>query len=99
MSFAHPLALLLLLLLIPVGLLYWLRLRVPRVVIGTGVFWQQALAEEPFRAPLAAVADACLASTACADDNYARSGRGWTGDSATAADRVDTRQLGHHAGD
>jgi hypothetical protein len=50
MSFAHPLALLLLLLLIPVGLLYWLRLRVPRVVVGTGLFWQKALAEEPLRA-------------------------------------------------
>jgi hypothetical protein len=50
MSFAHPLALLLLLLLIPVVLLYWLRLRAPRVVVGTGLFWQQALAEEPLRA-------------------------------------------------
>ena len=50
MSFAHPLALLLLLLLVPVGLLYWLRLRVPRVVVGTGLFWQKALAEEPLRA-------------------------------------------------
>jgi hypothetical protein len=50
MSFAHPWALLLLLLLIPVGLLYWLRLRVPRVVVGTGPFWQKALAEEPYRA-------------------------------------------------
>ena len=50
MSFAHPQALLLLLLLIPVGLLYWLRLRVPRVVVGTGLFWQKALAEEPLRA-------------------------------------------------
>ena len=29
MNFAHPLALLLLLLLIPVALLYWLRVRVP----------------------------------------------------------------------
>ncbi len=50
MSFTHPLALLLLLLLIPVALLYWLRLRVPRVVVGTAPFWQQALAEERFRA-------------------------------------------------
>jgi hypothetical protein len=50
MSFAHPLALLLLLLLIPVALLYWMRLRVPRAVVGTSPFWQQALAEEPFRA-------------------------------------------------
>ncbi len=50
MSFAHPQALLLLLLLVPVGLLYWLRLRVPRVVVGTGLFWQRALAEEPVRA-------------------------------------------------
>ena len=50
MSFAHPLALLLLLLLIPIALLYWLRLRVPRVVVGTGPFWQQALADEQFRA-------------------------------------------------
>jgi hypothetical protein len=50
MSFAHPIALLLLLLLIPVGLLYWLRMRVPRVVVGTELFWQQALAEESFRA-------------------------------------------------
>jgi hypothetical protein len=50
MSFAHPLALLLLLLLIPVGLLYWLRLRIPRVVVGTAPFWRQALAEAPFRA-------------------------------------------------
>ncbi len=50
MSFAHPLALLLLLLLIPVALLYWLRLPLPRVVVGTGPFWQQALAEETFRA-------------------------------------------------
>ncbi len=49
MSFAHPLALLLLLLLIPVGLLYRLRLRVPRVVVGTGPFWEKALAEEPLR--------------------------------------------------
>lgn len=50
MSFAHPLALLLLLLVIPVALLYWLRPRVPRVMVGTGLFWQKALAEEPFRA-------------------------------------------------
>jgi len=50
MSFAHPWALLLLLLLIPVGLLYWLRQRVPRAVVGTGLFWQKALAEEPLRA-------------------------------------------------
>ena len=50
MSFVHPLALLLLLLLIPVALLYWLRFRVPRVVVGTVPFWQQALAEEPLRA-------------------------------------------------
>jgi hypothetical protein len=50
MSFADPPALLLLLLLIPVGLLYWPRLRVPRVVVSTGPFWQQALAEESFRA-------------------------------------------------
>jgi hypothetical protein len=50
MSFTYPLALLLLLLLIPVALLYWLRLRVPQVVVGTSPFWQQALAEEPLRA-------------------------------------------------
>jgi hypothetical protein len=50
MSFTYPLALLLLLLLIPVALLYWLRLRLPRMVVGTVSFWQQALAEEPFRA-------------------------------------------------
>ncbi len=50
MTFTHLLALLSLLLLVPVGLLYWLRLRVPRVVVGTGLFWQKALAEEPLRA-------------------------------------------------
>ena len=33
----------------------------PRPVVGTGLFWQKALAEEPLRAPLAAVADACFA--------------------------------------
>jgi len=50
MNFAHPLALLLLFLLIPIGLLYWLRLHVPRVVVATGPLWQKALAEEPLRA-------------------------------------------------
>jgi hypothetical protein len=50
MSFAYPWALLLMLLLIPVGLLYWLRPRVPREVVGTGPLWQKALAEERFRA-------------------------------------------------
>ena len=50
MSFAHPWALLLLLLLVPLWLLYWLRLKVPREVVGTALFWQKALAEEPRRA-------------------------------------------------
>ena len=50
MSFAQPLALLLLLLLIPAGWLYWLRLQLPRPIVGTGLFWQKALAEEPKRA-------------------------------------------------
>ena len=50
MSFVHPLALLLLLLLIPVALLYRRQLRVPRVAVGTCPFWRQALAEEPLRA-------------------------------------------------
>ena len=49
MNFAHPLALLLLLLLIPVALLYWLRVRVPSQTVGTGLFWQKALAEEKAR--------------------------------------------------
>ncbi len=49
MNFAHPLALLLLLLLVPVALLYWLRVRVPRRTVGTGLFWQKALAEEKVR--------------------------------------------------
>ena len=49
MNFAHPLALLLLLLLVPVALLYWLRVRVPRQTVGTGTFWQKALAEEKAR--------------------------------------------------
>jgi hypothetical protein len=49
MSFAHPHALLLLALLIPVGLLYWLRIRVPRRMVSTGLFWQEALAEEQVR--------------------------------------------------
>jgi hypothetical protein len=49
MNFAHPLALLLLLLLIPVVLLYWLRVSVPRETVGTNLFWQKALAEEKLR--------------------------------------------------
>ena len=49
MNFAHPLALLLLLLLVPVALLYWLRVRVPSRTVGTGLFWQKALAEEKTR--------------------------------------------------
>ncbi len=49
MNFAHPLALLLLLLLVPVALLYWLRVRAPRQTVGTGLFWQKALAEEKTR--------------------------------------------------
>jgi hypothetical protein len=49
MSFANPWLLLLLLLLVPVWLLYWLRVRVPREVVGRGPFWQTALAEEHFR--------------------------------------------------
>lgn len=49
MNFAHPLALLLLLLLIPVALLYWLRVRAPSRIVGTGRFWQKALAEEKAR--------------------------------------------------
>ena len=49
MNFAHPLALLLLLLLVPVALLYWLRVRVPSRTVGTGLFWQKALAEEKAR--------------------------------------------------
>ena len=49
MNFAYPLALLLLLLLVPVALLYWLRVRVPRRIVGTGLFWQKALAEEKGR--------------------------------------------------
>jgi hypothetical protein len=49
MNFAHPLAFLLLFLLIPVVLLYWLRVRVPREIVATGPFWQKALAEEKLR--------------------------------------------------
>ena len=49
MNFAHPLALLLLLLLIPVALLYWRRVPVRHQSVGTGLFWQKALAEEKFR--------------------------------------------------
>jgi len=49
MNFAHPLAWLLLILLIPVALLYWLRVRIPSQTVGTGLFWQKALAEEKFR--------------------------------------------------
>jgi len=49
MNFAHPLALLLLLLVIPVAFLYWLRVRVPSRIVGTGPFWQKALAEEKGR--------------------------------------------------
>ena len=49
MNFAHPLALLLWLLLVPVGLLYRLRVRAPARTVGTGLFWQKALAEERFR--------------------------------------------------
>ncbi len=49
MSFAHPLALLLLLLLVPVGLLYWLRVRAPIRTVGTMHFWEKALAEEKDR--------------------------------------------------
>ena len=49
MNFAHPLALLLLLLLVPVALLYWLRVRAPSRTVGTGMFWQKALAEEKVR--------------------------------------------------
>jgi len=49
MNFAHPPALLLLLLVVPVALLYWLRIRVPSRTVGTGTFWQKALAEEKAR--------------------------------------------------
>ena len=49
MNFAHPLALLLLLLLAPVALLYWLRVRPASRIVGTGLFWQKALAEEQAR--------------------------------------------------
>ena len=49
MNFAHPLALLLLVLLIPVALLYWLRVRVLSHTVGTDLFWKKALAEEKFR--------------------------------------------------
>ncbi|MGO9112817.1 MAG: vWA domain-containing protein [Thermoguttaceae bacterium] len=49
MSFAHPPALLLLLMLVPVALLYWLRVRTPSRTVGTGLFWQRALAEEKVR--------------------------------------------------
>ncbi len=49
MSFAHPLALLLGLLLIPVVLLYGMRVHLPTETIGTGPFWQKALAEEHAR--------------------------------------------------
>jgi hypothetical protein len=49
MNFAHPLALLLLLLLVPVAVLYWLRVRVPSRIVGTGLLWQKALAEEKGR--------------------------------------------------
>jgi hypothetical protein len=49
MNFAHPLALLLLLLLLPVALLYRLRVGVPRQTVATGHFWQKALAEERVR--------------------------------------------------
>ncbi len=49
MNFAHPLAWLLLLVLVPVALLYWLRMRPPHHTIGTGLFWQKALAEEKVR--------------------------------------------------
>jgi hypothetical protein len=49
MNFAHPLALLLLLLLAPIVLLYWLRVRPASRIVGTGLFWQKALAEEHAR--------------------------------------------------
>ena len=49
MSFAHPLALLWGLLAIPLVLLYWRRMRVPREVVATDMFWQQAFAEEHTR--------------------------------------------------
>jgi hypothetical protein len=49
MSFAHPPALFLLLMLVPVVLLYRLRVRAPRQTVGTGLFWQKALAEEKAR--------------------------------------------------
>jgi hypothetical protein len=49
MNFAYPAALLLLLLLVPVGVLYWLRVRVRPRVVGAAIFWQKALAEEAVR--------------------------------------------------
>ena len=49
MNLAHPQALLLLLFLVPVALLYWLRVRAPQRIVGTGLFWQKALAEEKVR--------------------------------------------------
>ena len=49
MSFAHPLALLFLLVLVPIVLLYRLRVRVPSRTVATGQFWEKALAEEKVR--------------------------------------------------
>ena len=99
MNFAHPLALLLLLLLVPVALLYWLRVRVPRQTVGTGLFWQKALAEEKARwrwrrwrtkVSLAVqMIIVVLLALAAAGPQIP----------ASEADGADHRQLGHHAGD
>lgn len=54
MSVLNPAALLLLLIAVPITLLYVLRVRLRRAPISSMMFWQQALADQPPRAFLAA---------------------------------------------
>jgi len=49
MTFAHPFAPLLGLLAIAVAVLYWLRLRLRREPVATGMFWEKALGEDRVR--------------------------------------------------
>jgi len=49
MAFAHPLALLLGLLAVPIVVLYRRRLPLPKEPVGTAMFWQQAIGEDRFR--------------------------------------------------
>ena len=99
MSFAHPLALLLLLLLIPVAVLYWLRFAC-RVWSSAQVRsgsrrWPKSRCVrrwQRWRTPVSLVLHmltVVLLALAAAGP----------ADSAAAADRAHSRQLGHDAGD